>query len=69
MCQTCDTVRQEIEAWASKQSHDRCWYYPDIFRRIAEAVGADVNHPQGLPPRREFEKGCAMYQEEEYLPR
>lgn len=26
-----EEIRRLIELWAAKQSHDRCWYYPDIF--------------------------------------
>lgn len=59
-----------VEHWISQQGHDRCWYYPDLFRRIAQAVGISTSTlPDSLPPRCEFEAGCRRYQEEEYGPK
>ncbi|MBS3079966.1 hypothetical protein J4221_00680 [Candidatus Pacearchaeota archaeon] len=57
-----------IQEWVSKQGHDRCWYYPDLFRKLAEIFEVQYSDP-GLPPRNEFEKGCEKYQEEEYKKR
>lgn len=58
-------VRAAVEEWAGKQGHDHCWYYPDIFNRIAQIVGAEARSGD-LPPRLEFEAGCKRYQDEEY---
>ena len=59
-------VKGAIEEWASKQGHDRCWYYPDIFMRIAQIVEAKIDFPKGLPPRPEFRKGCERFEDGEY---
>lgn len=60
-----DLIRKEVSGWSSKQGHDRCWYYPDIFRRIADILEIEIPEAQ-LPPREEFEAGCRRYQREEY---
>ncbi|MGD9726517.1 MAG: hypothetical protein AB7L09_00575 [Nitrospira sp.] len=62
-------IRKTIQTWMDKQGHDRCWYYPDLFREIANIVGVDVSTTPLLPPRPEFEEGCRRYQQEEYGPR
>lgn len=46
-----EKIRLIIENWATQQGHDRCWYYPEVFREIAELVGAKISFPPGLPPR------------------
>ena len=66
MCQICEQVKQEVELWSSQQSHDRCWYYPDVFAKIAEIVGAKVDQPKGLPPLHEFKDGCCRFQKSEF---
>jgi len=66
MCEKCDEAKQIIEEWANKQGHDRCWYYPDLFRRLAEVLDANLEVEPSLPPRCEFEAGCSRYQDEEY---
>lgn len=55
-------IKLEIELWAGQQGHDSCWYYPDVFNRVAELAGANVRAPLGLPSREEFETGCRKYQ-------
>lgn len=58
-------TRSIIQRWASKQGHDLCHYHPDILAEIAKVVG--VNIPKAkLPPRAEFEAGCARYQNRMY---
>ena len=66
MCEKCDEVKRIVEEWASKQGHDRCWYYPDLFRQITVALEIDIEDNSSLPPRCEFEEGCKKYQDEEY---
>lgn len=55
-----------IQVWVDQQGHNRCWYYPDIFRTLATFFGIKASHEPALPPREEFEKGCQWYQKEEY---
>lgn len=58
-------ARNVIQEWVDKQGHDRCWYYPDLFRKLAEIFEVKYTDP-GLPPLDEFKKGCERYQDEEY---
>lgn len=55
-----------VKEWIGKQGHDRCWYYPDIFAKIAEVLGIPAADKPALPPRAEFEGGCSRYQQEQY---
>lgn len=66
MCERCKQARAVLARWTTQQGHDRCWYYPDLFRQLAETLGVELPPPAGLPPRAEFEAGCRRYQDEEY---
>lgn len=66
MCNICDQVKAITQEWADKQGHERCHYYPELFRRLAEILGIKSQVEACLPPRSEFEKGCRRYQDEEY---
>lgn len=57
-----------LEEWVYKQSHARCWYYPDIFERLADELGVDYANTsmKNLPPLEEFKEGCCKYQNEQY---
>lgn len=33
-----DTIKNLLSEWIHKQSHNRCWYYPDIFNKICELL-------------------------------
>ena len=55
-----------IQAWVDKQGHDRCWYYPDLFRKLAALFNVAPSQNPALPPLDEFKKRCERYQEEEY---
>lgn len=59
-------AKKIIKEWADKQSHDRCWYYPDLFRRLATLFDINLETNPSLPPLEEFKKGCEKYQQEEY---
>jgi hypothetical protein len=61
-----DQARALLQGWVDKQGHDRCWYYPEVFRELAALLGVKATVPEGLPPRPEFEVGCRRYQDEEY---
>lgn len=60
-------MRTLLQDWTDKQSHDRCWYYPDIFMALCQLLDVKPSKEPELPPRSEFEKGCCKYQDEEYL--
>lgn len=64
-CQVCEKVKNIIEEWINKQGHDRCWYYPDLFKKLAVIFNIE-NKQVLLPSREEFEKGCELYQDEQY---
>lgn len=61
-----DSLRQTVKAWLDKQGHDRCWYYPDLFRELAKALGLNPTKQPALPSIAEFQDGCRRYQQEEY---
>ena len=61
-----DEVKKVIQEWVDKQGHDRCWYYPDLFRKLAEILEIIPSREPSLPPLEEFKNGCERYQEEEY---
>ena len=58
-------AKQIIQKWVDKQGHDRCWYYPELFRELADLFGVKASDP-GLPPEEEFKAGCERYRKEEY---
>ena len=59
-------IERIVQEWTDQQGHDRCWYYPDLYRRIIDVLGIEPKLALGLPPRPEFERGCKRYQDEEY---
>ena len=59
-------AKKMIQEWVDKQGHDRCWYYPDLFRKLVELFQINPNKSPSLPPLEEFKVGCEKYQEEEY---
>jgi hypothetical protein len=61
-----EMARAALQEWADKQGHERCWYYPEIFRQLCEILGVVVTQPMNLPPRPEFGKGCDRYEKEVY---
>lgn len=60
-----EKAKQIIQSWVNKRGHDRCWYYPDLFRQLADLFGIETQDP-GLPPEEEFRAGCERYRKEEY---
>lgn len=59
-------VRRTVQTWLDKQGHDRCWYYPDLFREIATTLDLKPTIEPKLPSLVEFREGCRRYQAEEY---
>lgn len=58
-------IKDVVQDWLDKQGHERCWYYPDLFKKIMDILEIKVPEPQ-LPPRQEFEEGCRRFQNQEY---
>lgn len=67
-CPDCIQTRKIVQSWLDQQGHDRCWYYPDLFRSLVKLLGLSATKAPKLPPRREFEEGCKRYQSEEFGP-
>jgi len=65
-CTKCTKTSAIIEEWLNQQGHNRCWYYPELFRQLADLYGCVQSAPSALPPLEEFRRGCTRYQEEEY---
>ena len=63
---TLERVRNAIREWDRKKGHDRCWYYPEIFREIAGIVGIGLTNEPYMPTREQLEEGCRRYQDELY---
>lgn len=59
-------IKLILQEWIDKQSHERCWYYPDLFNKIAQTLDIKPTKNPSLPPINEFKKGCEKYQKEEY---
>lgn len=55
-----------LQEWVDQQGHNRCWYYPDLFRKLARLYGVKMTVEPALPPEEEFRAGCDKYREEEY---
>lgn len=58
-------IKNVVEEWINKQGHERCWYYPDLFKKIVDILEINIPEPQ-LPSRQEFETGCKKYQTQEF---
>ena len=64
--QKIEETRTIIQEWLDKQGHERCWYYPDLFNKLAKVLEIKPTKNPSLPLKEEFKKGCERYQEEEY---
>lgn len=63
---TLTDAKRILQTWLDKQGHDRCWYYPDLFRELVKLFELESVKPAGLPSLAEFQEGCKRYQAEEY---
>lgn len=61
-----DDVKAIVQEWLDKQGHDRCWWYPELFERLAEVLELKATVPARLPPRCEFEAGCRRFTDSQY---
>jgi hypothetical protein len=59
-------ARSILQEWVDQQGHNRCWYYPDLFRRLCDLYGIKPTVEPHLPPEEEFKAGCDKYRGEEY---
>lgn len=58
-------IKQAIKKWIDKQGHDKCWYYPEIFKEISDILEIKTDKNIEIPEE-EFELGCKNYQDELY---
>lgn len=63
----CEEAKKLLQEWLNKQGHDRCWYYPEIFRPLCALFGVEPPIEPGRVPLEEFKEGCTRYQKEEYV--
>lgn len=56
-----DEAKKILVEWLEKRGHDQCWYYPDIFERLATLFGIVCSKPE-LPSLCEFQEGCRRFQ-------
>ena len=61
-----ELVKQILQEAIEKEGQERCWYHPDLFQRLIDLLEIKNTKPMSLPPRKEFERGCKKYQEEQY---
>lgn len=54
-----------VREWIERQGHEKCWYYPETLRAIAEVLDIKYADPT-MVSEEEFRRGCARYQEEIY---
>lgn len=59
-------VRQITQEWLDQQGHNRCWYYPELFAKLAATLELKISVDPALPSRPEFEEGCRRFQNEEF---
>ena len=59
-------VKDIVQTWKDKQGHERCWYYPELFEKLAEVLDVKFTRDTKLPPQEEFEAGCKRFQNSEY---
>ena len=61
-----EDAKRIIQDWVDKQGHDRCWYYPELFRKLIKIFEIIPSKDPSLPSLEDFKKGCEKYQTEEY---
>jgi hypothetical protein len=53
-------VCELIQEWTDKKGHNKCWYYPEIFKAICAVIGLkDVQIPDITEA--EFRDGCGRF--------
>ena len=65
-CKQCTEAKLLIQQWLSKQGHDQCHYYPDIFGQLAKLFEIEPTIDLNLPPREEFRRGCHQFEDTLY---
>lgn len=61
-----EEIKKVVQSWLDRQSHDRCWYYPELFRELVKILDIKPSKEPNLPPLEEFKEGCRRYQAEEF---
>lgn len=55
-------LRKLVRSFLGKEGQESCWYYPDIFREVAERLGVPVSKVAKLPTLADFKRGCTRHQ-------
>ena len=56
-------ARQILQEWTDRQSHDKCWFAPEVLDKLVKCLGVEATVPANLPPLEEFRDGCWKYQD------
>lgn len=62
----CERTEELLKSWVDKQSHNKCWFYPEIFRELCSLHRVYPSLPDLLPSQEEFKEGCDKYRRELY---
>ncbi len=62
----CLEAKKIVQEWVDQQGHNRCWYYPELFRQLVDVFEIQPSKDPCLPSLSEFKEGCERYQKEEY---
>jgi hypothetical protein len=62
---TIHLVKDELQNWIDKQGHNKCWYYPEIFRRLCDLLNVKPSVAPYIPTEDEFIPECKRYYQEE----
>ena len=60
MCDNCNKIKELINTWVNKTGHHKCWYYPDIFKEIAETLNISIEQTPTVKLE-DFRNGCYAY--------
>lgn len=59
-------IEKLLIEWDTKQNHDACWYYPEIFKKIGKVLGLNLKGGFVYISKDEFCSGCKRFQDEHY---
>lgn len=59
-------VKNVIREWDEKRGHERCWYFPELFKKIADIVGVELMNGPYVPTPEQAARGCERYWKEQF---
>lgn len=60
-------TRRLLQEIADRQSHNICWWLPELFETLCDLYGVTRDKSVHLPPEREFQAGCNIFRRELYV--